>query len=350
MQRNEWDLPQPPGVPPVKGPRVWLWVGSTVAAVVLIAVALYVPIPFFYEFVPGPVSDVQELVEVENTETFSSEGKLFLTTVNVDTEVTIAKMIAALFDDSEQVVLKEQVTGGATLEELEQQQRLEMRTSKQQAKVLALGALDVAAPPKGSGARVAQTVPGYPAHGVLEEGDVILEMNGRQVSSTCDAMEGIRSIEPGGELTMTIRRGSERESITVETVENPNEPGTAFLGVAMEDAEPELDSDIEVRFKTGEIAGPSAGLMFSLALYDQLTPDDLTGGREVAGTGTIGCNGVVGPVGGIEQKIAAAEDAGAEVFLAPDGNLEAARSVADEIEVVAISDFNEALSYLEGSG
>ncbi|MQB00030.1 MAG: PDZ domain-containing protein [Actinobacteria bacterium] len=350
MQRNEWDLPQPPGVRPVKGPRVWLWVGSTIAAVVLIAVALYVPVPLFYEFVPGPVSDVQELVEVENIETYSSEGKLFLTTVNVDTKVTVAKMIAALFDDSEQVVFKEQVTGGSTLEELEEQQRLEMRTSKQQAKVLALGALGVAAPPRGSGARVAQTVPSYPAHDVLEEGDVILEMSGRPVSSTCDAMEGIRRIEPGQELTMTIERGSERESITVETVENPNEPGTAFLGVAMEDVEPELDSDIEVRFKTGEIAGPSAGLMFSLALYDQLTPEDLTGGRKIAGTGTIGCKGVVGPIGGIEQKIAAAEDAGAELFLSPDGNFEAARSVADEIKVVAISDFDEALSYLEGNG
>jgi PDZ domain-containing protein len=161
-------------------------------------------------------------------------------------------------------------------------------------------------------------------------------------------MDAIRSTEPGDELALTIERDSEERSVTVDTVENPNEPGVAFLGVAMEEADYDFDTDIEVRFKTGEIAGPSAGLMFTLALYDQLTPDDLTGGRKIAGTGTIGCDGVVGPIGGIEQKIAGAEQAGAEVFLVPDGNVEAARGIADEIEIVAITDFDEALEYLEG--
>lgn len=348
MQRNDWDLPQPSGIAPVKGPKVWLWIGSTVAAFALLAVALYVPIPFFYEFLPGPVSDVQELVEVENGRTYSSEGKLFLTTVNVDTEVTIAKMVVAFFNDAQQIVLKDQVTGGATLEELEEQQRIEMQLSKQQARVLALGALGVAEP-SGSGARVARTVPGYPAHDVLEEGDVILEIDGRTVSTTCDAMQAIQTTEPGDEVTLMVDRGSERESIPVKTVDSPLDPGTPFLGVGMEDVDYDLNTDIEVRFKTGEIAGPSAGLMFTLALYDQLTPEDLTGGRRVAGTGTIGCDGVVGAIGGIEQKIAGAEDAGAEVFLVPDGNVAAARSIADEIEIVAVTDFDEALAYLEGA-
>jgi PDZ domain-containing protein len=346
MQRNDWDLPEPRGVAPVKGPRVWLWVGSTIAAAVLIAAAFYVPIPIFYRFLPGPVSDIQELVQVENSETYSSEGRLLMTTVSVDTEVTIAKMVAALFDDAEQIVLKEQVTGGSTLRELEEEQRIEMETSKQQAKVLALGVLGVAEP-TGSGARIARTVPGSPAHDALQEGDVILEIDGRPVSTTCDVMEGMRSIDPGEELVLTVERSSQRESITVDTVESPTQPGTAFLGVAMEEVDYDLDTDVEVRFKTGQIAGPSAGLMMALALYDQLTPDDLTDGRRIAGTGTIGCDGAVGPIGGIEQKIAAAEDAGAEVFLAPDAHVQAARSVADEIEVVAIGDFDEALQYLE---
>lgn len=348
MQRNDWDLPEPHGIAPVKGPKVWLWIGSTVAAVVLIAVALYVPIPIFYEFLPGPVSDVQELVEVENGRTYSSEGKLLLTTVNVDTQVTIAKMIVAFFSDSQQIVLKEQLTGDATLEELEEQQRIEMQISKQQARVLALGALGIAEP-SGSGARVARTVPGYPAHEALEEGDVILEIDGRAVGTTCDAMDAIQRSEPGDELTLTVERGSQRESIPVNTVDSPLDPGTPFLGVGMEDVDHELNTDIEVRFKTGEIAGPSAGLMFTLALYDRLTPEDLTGGRNIAGTGTIGCDGVVGAIGGIEQKIAAAEDAGAEVFLVPDGNVAAARSIAEEIEIVAVTDFDEALAYLEGA-
>jgi PDZ domain-containing protein len=105
---------------------------------------------------------------------------------------------------------------------------------------------------------------------------------------------------------------------------------------------------VGVKFKTGEIAGPSAGLMFTLALYDRLTPDDLTDGRKIAGTGTIACGGVVGPIGGVEEKVAGAEDQGAEIFLAPEGNYAAALGVADEIEVVSIATFDDAVEYLEG--
>jgi Lon-like protease len=109
-----------------------------------------------------------------------------------------------------------------------------------------------------------------------------------------------------------------------------------------------FDPGLAVEFATGKIGGPSGGLMMTLALYDQLTPDDITGGRTVAGTGTIACDGGVGAIGGIEQKVAGAEEAGAEIFLAPAANVPAARKVARDIEVVSISTFDEALRYLEG--
>jgi Lon-like protease len=348
MQRNEWDLPPPPGTAPVKGPRVWVWVASVAFLVLGTAFALFVPIPIFYGFLPGPIEDVEGLVEVENADTYSSEGKLYLTTVSVDTQVTIAKMIAAGLSDAQQIVLRDQVTGGGSLKELEEQQQIEMKNSKQQAKLVALQALGIAEP-VGGGARVAQTVDGYPAEEVLEEGDVIVEANGEEVSTTCDAIEAIGAAEPGEEIELTVERGGQEQAVTVDTVDSPNEPGSAFLGVAMEEVDYEFDTDIEVRFKTGEIAGPSAGLMFSLALYDQLTPEDLTGGREIAGTGTIGCGGRVGAIGGIQQKIAAAEEEGAEVFLVPQGNYQAAQQVADDIKLVPVGTFDDAREYLEGS-
>jgi PDZ domain-containing protein len=348
MQRNDWDLPEPPGIKPVRGPRVWLWLAWAIVSLVLLAASLYVPIPAFFEFLPGPVSDVEKLVEVENHDTYPSDGTMLLTTVSVDTEVTVAKMVVAMFSDSRQIVLKDQVTGGGSIEDLEEQQKIEMRTSKQQAMVVVLGELGVAEP-KGSGARVAQTISGFPAEGVLEEDDVITAINDQPIRTTCDVQAAIRSTEPGEEMTLVVERGSEPESITVDTVENPNEPGTSFLGVAMEEVDYEFDSDIEVSFKTGDIAGPSAGLMFSLALYDKLGPEDLTGGRTIAGTGTIGCDGEVGPIGGIEQKIAAAEDAGAEVFLAPEANFAAAQGIADDMEVISVTNFDDALAYLEES-
>jgi Lon-like protease len=348
MQRNEWDLPEPPDAQPVKGPKVWLWVGATIGTILLVAFALYVPIPIFYEFLPGPVSDVEKLVEIDGAETYSSDGKLYLTTVSVDTQVTLAKMIVALFSETQHVVLKDQVTGGATFEELEEQQNLEMKQSKQQARLVALEGLGLAEV-NGDGARVAETVEGYPAHGVLRKDDVIKEIDGEPVATTCDAIKAIGDTQPGDELTIKVERGSETEEVTVETVENPQQPGSSFLGVAMEETGFELDTDIEIRFKTGEIAGPSAGLMFTLAVYDELTPDDLTGGRKIAGTGTISCGGEVGPIGGVEQKVAGAEAEGAEVFLAPEANYQAAKAAAGDIEVVSIADFDAAVDYLEST-
>jgi PDZ domain-containing protein len=109
-----------------------------------------------------------------------------------------------------------------------------------------------------------------------------------------------------------------------------------------------FEPGIDVDFETGRIAGPSAGLMLSLALYDQLTPKDLTSGRQIAGTGTLGCDGDVGPIGGIRQKVAAARAEGAEIFLTPEGNVEEARSIGDGIEIVPVATFAEALGYLSG--
>jgi PDZ domain-containing protein len=131
-------------------------------------------------------------------------------------------------------------------------------------------------------------------------------------------------------------------------VENPDDPDSAIIGVFMDDVNRQFAPGLEVGFDTGKIGGPSGGLMMTLALYDQLTPEDITGGRSVAGTGTIACDGGVGPIGGIEQKVAGAEDAGAEIFLAPSGNVAGARAVAKDIEIVEISSFDEAIRYLEG--
>ena len=152
----------------------------------------------------------------------------------------------------------------------------------------------------------------------------------------------------GEEIEITVKRGDEEETFTMTTEENPQNPGTSYIGVSMEEVGYTFDPGFDVDFETGEIGGPSAGLMMSLALYDKLTPEDLTHGRDIAGTGTIACDGGVGSIGGIEQKIAGAEAEGAEVFLAPAGNAEAAEAAANDIEVVSISRFDDAVEYLEG--
>jgi len=344
---HPWDLPDPPGTEPVRGIHPWLWLISALAVVGFLALAFFVPIPIFFGYLPGPVRDVEDLVKVTDARTYSSEGSLYLTTVSVDTQVTIYDMVVSLFDDELNIVMAEDVTQGQSLRRLQRQQKQEIVDSKRRAQEVALSALGFARP-KGDGARVTGVLPNTPAEGRLMPGDRILTIEGTRVSTACDVGRLVDSVDVGGRLTITVRRGGETREVSLRTARNPQDQMSSFLGIVMESVNYRFDPGFKIEFETGEIAGPSAGLMFSLALYDRLTPDDLTAGREVAGTGTIDCDGGVGPIGGIEQKVAGAEAKGAEIFLAPQANSAAAQAVADEIEIVPISTFDDAVEYLEG--
>ena len=345
MQQDQLDhTVQPEALLPRKRRR-WRLLISLVVVVAIIAAAFLVPIPIFFAYLPGPVQGLEELVTVDGASTYSSEGGLFLTTVSVDTEVTLAEWVMALIDSTEEVVSRESVTGGESLDDLQRRQREDMVDSKNSAEIVALGALGLARP-EGDGARVDGLVPGTPAARHLQEGDVITGVDGEEVATLCDVGRAVGTHEPGETVRITVVRGGGPRDLTLQAAENPNSPGRAFLGVAME-PDFDFDSGLEIEFKTGRIAGPSAGLMFSLALYDRLTPDDLTAGRKIAGTGTINCDGSVGPIGGIRQKVAGAEREGADVFITPLANAADARAVAGEIEVVGVDSFYQALDYLE---
>jgi len=313
----------------------------------VVAAAILVPLPFFYAYLPGPVRSIDEFIEVSGGRTYSSEGELYMTTVSVDIEVTFVDWVAAVVDPNSIVVRKEDVTGGASFDELERQQKIQMQESKKHAQEVALSALGLD-DPTGDGARVEQLAANTPAVGVLREGDVILSVGGTPVETSCDVGRAIDQREPGDRIALRVRRDGEVQTLQVGTIPNPQDPSTPLVGIVMSDVNYSFDPGIQVEFASGDVAGPSAGLMFTLALYDRLTPGDLTGGRAIAGTGEIACDGGVGPIGGIEQKVAGAEDAGATIFLAPAANFAAAERAAEDIEVVSISNFDQAVEYLEG--
>jgi Lon-like protease len=324
--------------------RAWILAAAFLAVVAGVAVSLTIPIPIYYAQLPGPIRDVERLVDVEGRTTFSSEGELYMTTVSFDTRVTFAEWITAALDPTKKVVDRDQITGGLSFDELERIQIEEMKNSQSAAQVVAATALG-SSPPTGDGARIASVVQ-EPAEGELMPGDVIVGIDGSTVATICDVYRLLRDRHPGDEIEIEVERHSETMSFTLQAASTPVDPGHAFLGIAMT-SDYEFSPGFDVEFDTGRVAGPSAGLMLSLGLYDQLTPEDLTQGRAIAGTGTITCDGSVGPIGGIEQKIAAAEAAGAEVFLAPAANAGAARSVADDIEIVAVDTFGDAVEFLQ---
>jgi PDZ domain-containing protein len=346
MYRNESDLPEPPGVGPVVGPRVWRVVVALVVAIGGGIAAFYVPIPPLFAFVPGPVRDVEQLVEVDGTTTYSSEGKLFLTTVSVDDSVTLVEWIAAGFDPDKTIVSEEDFTGGLSIRELRRQNQEQMRDSQQRAKEVALGALGLG--PEGDGARVLRTIEDFPADDVLQADDVIVKIDAETISTSCDVTGVLVDVGVGSEVEVVVRRDGRPRTFTLRAAGHPDDPSVPVLGVVIRDVNFHFVSDFDVGFETGDIGGPSAGLMLALALYDRLTPDDLTKGRSIAGTGTIRCDGRIGPISGIEQKIAGAEQEGAEIFLAPVANLDDARDAADDIDVVAVETFDDAVVYLEG--
>ena len=341
--------PQEPPAPPERGsgarpPWRLLIAGLLLAGLAWLAVNA--PIPVLYAYEPGPVRDIAELIDVSGDRTYSSDGDLYLTTVSLDIDVTFVEWVQAAFDPTKAIVSRDEVTGGRSFEELESEQLEEMESSKQQAGVVALSALGYPEP-TADGAEIVEVFEGAPADGVLETGDVITSVDGHEIETTCDAIEMITRAAPGDDVELGVERNGEREVFVLPTGDNPQSPGTPYIGIRMTNKDFEYDPGVDVTFKTDEIAGPSAGLMFSLTLYDQLTPDDLTHGHKIAGTGTIGCDGEIGAIGGIQQKIAAAEDADADVFLAPAGNQAAANEAADDIRVVGVANFRDALGFLE---
>jgi PDZ domain-containing protein len=333
----------------VKGPPVWRWIITGIVVVGLAAAAVFVPIPIFYLYLPGPVRDAEDLIEISDRETFSSEGSLYMTTVSVDTSVSFVELVIAGMDSAQEVIMKEDLTRGRPLDEVRLEQEAEMDESQESARQVALTELGLDQP-SGEGARVVTTITGAPADGVLRPGDVIVAIDGQPTNTTCEVGRQIDTHETGEEVEVTVDREGRELRFDLEVRENPFDGSPAFIGVQMETVGFSFSPGVTVDFKTGQIAGPSAGLMLALALYDQLTQDDLTAGREIAGTGTLLCDGSVGPIGGIQQKVAGARAQGAEIFLAPAGNYDEALQVDADIEIVPIRTFDDAIDYLGDSG
>jgi PDZ domain-containing protein len=190
---------------------------------------------------------------------------------------------------------------------------------------------------------VSAVVTGLPADGALSVGDRILAVDGEPTKTSQDVGKAVRRAGLGEPVEITVRRAGREESYPLTPVEVAGEPR---IGIEVgEDYSFPFDVSINI---SEDIGGPSAGLMFSLAVYDTLTPGSLTGGEIVAGTGEIAPDGRVGPIGGIEQKIVGASDAGAELFLVPADNCpDALGAENDDVTLVRVATFADAKEAIE---
>ena len=323
--------------------RVWLTVLIVGGALVVLGGSITLP---YYSIGPGPARDVEPLIRIEGHPTYGSAGHFVLTSI-LFRQLTPLTAVAAWLDPDLAVVSRNALFAPGESSQQEQTRAIsQMDQSKLDAASVVLKRLTGYPRQHGQGVLVESTQPGCAAQGRLFPGDLIRSVDGTEVDSVRQASRAIGGTQSGSKLAFDITVDGKPESVSLLRAPCGGEE-KPLVGVRLMNSFP-----IGISIATGDIGGPSAGLMFALGLYDLLTPGDLTGGRTIAGTGVIGVGGKVYPIGGVVEKMTAAADAGASVFLLPEGNLAAARRAVRgrDLRLVPVSTFNDALSWLRGNG
>ncbi len=200
----------------------------------------------------------------------------------------------------------------------------------------------------GKGARVSSILPDSHANGLLQPGDVIMGLNGVPIRTTSDLVEQVEAQSADGSVKLEVVRDRTEREIMVPLMAPSSPNDTPKIGISIVSAGFDFKPPFPVSVVTQKISGgPSAGLMFTLTIYNSLSSKDLTAGRKIAGTGTINLDGTVGPIGGVKQKVAAAEAVGATYFLSPVENYDDALSVARHIKVIKIDTAQQAIEFLQ---
>jgi PDZ domain-containing protein len=318
--------------------------------VVLVCIATLVPMPYVV-MSPGVTENTlgqykgNDVITISGHKTYPTTGHLDLTTVSVtspDYHPRLPDVLNAWWSREEILLPREAVyPAGQSVADVNKQNETEMLDSQSAAIAAGLGeaGIDATMP------TVKEVTKGSPAEGILESGDVIRTVDGAKIATADDAVKAISSLPPGSTVRVGIDRDGKKETVEVVTGESPDSPDQSRIGVLLTDFNPPFDVNIDLG---QDIGGPSAGLMFSLGIYDKLTPGSLTDGRFIAGTGTIDMNGTVGPIGGIQQKIAGAVDNGATVFLSPADNCNEAADApdADQVELIKVTTLDDAVQSL----
>lgn len=293
---------------------------------------------------PGPAQSLSEMVKVEGGNR-DAKGTFLLTAVTSAPAGILSPVTAGLSPAVDIVPRSQEIPRGMDTRKYLKIMESLMRESEVIAGAVALRKLGYEVNVE-TAVRVEEVLKEGPAEGLLREGDVILAVDGKPVGTADEAVRRIGARNPGTPVDLTVRRAGRVKDFTIQTVPHPEDRARAAVGILVS-ASITRDLPLEISIDPREIKGSSAGLMFTLEILDQLDPRDLTSGHVIAGTGTVDLDGAVGPVGGVKQKVAAAERAGARYFLVPVENEEAAKAASTRLEVIAVRDVDDALRALE---
>ncbi len=356
------------GAAPHASPRLVAgWVAALGAVAVGCAAAL-LPVPYVVER-PGPVYDTlgqvdgTDLITITGAVTYPTTGSLDLTTVRVaggpgSPVDLVSVLVAWLHPDRVAVPVELVYPTGATAEEEEARDARDMTASQDSATVAALTELGYQVP---TTLTVAATPAGSPSAGLLLAGDVVRAVDGVPATDLPALRAALDAGEPGRTVVVRVLRDGAATDVPVVTAPAPASPddpadpadpvGRVQLGISVDVDVDDAELPVQVDIEVDRIGGPSAGLLFALGIVDRLTPGPMTGGLVIAGTGTIDSTGAVGGIGGMEQKMAAAADAGASAFLAPTANCgEVVGTEPDGLLVLGVSTLAEARAAVEALG
>lgn len=298
-------------------------IAALVPLLVLGVVGSVVQVPFV-ALGPGPTFDTlgqvggKQVVDIQGAQLDPTSGHLNMTTVSVRDGLSIFEALGLWIDGRFGVVPRAEVyPPGVPRDQVDKSNQADFKESQDDAELAALNLLKLP-----TRLQVSTVADNGPAKGVLRQGDELVSVNGKPVASSKDVVDAVQAAAPSSSLPLVIRRDGGEQTLQVKLGARPEDSTKAYLGITPRQVPA---GPMRVDFNLADIGGPSAGLMFSLAMVDKLTPGELNGGRFVAGTGTIDPQGKVGPIGGIQYKMMAARDAGAETFLVPAANCNEAR-------------------------
>lgn len=313
----------------------------------------FIPLPY-YVTKPGLAEPLRPYVKVKGAK--KDKGEFMLTTISMG-KANIYSYIVSKFNDNYHLYkINEIKVKGESDEDYQFRQLRYMEESKQAAILNAYKQAKKSYQVTENGIIVVSVLEDMPAYHVLMLGDIITKIDGNEIRSLNDFTSRVKSNKPGTKFKLEVSRKGKIKNFTIQSKAFKDEPNHAGIGVSIAE-NLNLTTNPKVKINSEKIGGPSAGLMFALEIYDQLKVENLARGHEIAGTGTIDKNGVVGPIGGISQKIIAASNAGAEIFFAPNENgkknsnyneaVKGAKKNHLKMKIVPVDTYDQAIAYLE---
>lgn len=329
-------------------------------SVLIFAACVFLPIPYYIEQ-PGATIDLKEIISVNNDRDQQS-GSFSLTSVGIR-QATVFTAIKAAFAPFEEVVSEDELYGGASGAEYDRIQKYYMDSSQNNAIEQALKLAKLPYEMDYKGVYVMGVEKNSNFRKSISIGDTVTKADGKSFQNSQDFIDYIQNKKVGDTVSVTYLQDGNEKQANGKLIELPTTK-KAGIGISLVD-HTEINTDQSIEIKTENIGGPSAGLMFTLEIYEQLTKQDLRKDKKIAGTGTINSKGEVGRIGGIDKKVASASEQNVEIFFAPDDKITdeekavdadiqsnyqeakaAAKKLGTKMKIVPVKTVQDALDYL----